>query len=96
MWPKTDWLTVAAMDDAVLHATLIVSALHIGLLLKKKISPDALRHYSHITKILSNRFNDPTKSQTDATILTVACLTLMEVTSRPTSHQLPILVFCKR
>ncbi|CEJ92116.1 hypothetical protein VHEMI07788 [[Torrubiella] hemipterigena] len=79
VWPKGDWLTVAAMDDAVLHATLIVSALHIGLLLKKKISPDALRHYSHITKILSNRFNDPTKSQTDATILTVACLTLMEI-----------------
>ena len=79
MNPKQDWLNVVTSDPAMLHVTLILAALHHSLLLKKERNVDALRHQLSITQLLNARFNDAVPSQTDSTILSIACLALMEV-----------------
>ena len=76
---KQEWLKFAVTDAALLHATLVISALHVALLRGKAFSVDAFRHRREAVKILNERLNDPMLSATDPTILAISCLALIEV-----------------
>lgn len=77
--PKGNWLNLLASDSVLLHVTIILAALHLTLLLKeKKDSVDALRHQILITKLLNDRFNDKNTPHSDATIMSIACLALID------------------
>lgn len=69
----------AVTDAALLHTTLVISALHLALLRGKTFSVDAFRHQRDAVKILVEKLNDPTLNSTDATILAISCLALIEV-----------------
>jgi hypothetical protein len=76
---KEEWIRYAITDPALLHMTLVISALHVALLRGKKFSVDAFRHEKAAVKILDARLSDPVLSNTDPTILSIACLSLTEV-----------------
>ena len=76
---KQEWITFAITDSALLHTTLIISALHVALLRGKEFSVDAFRHQRQAVKILSARLEDPILSCLDPTILAISCLALIEV-----------------
>jgi hypothetical protein len=86
---KEEWLRFAITDTALLHMTLILSALHVALLHKKTFSVDAYRHQREAVKILNMRLGDPLLSITDPTILAVTCLVSTEVSL---VHQCSIVV----
>jgi hypothetical protein len=76
---KEEWIMFAISDIALLHMTLVISALHIALLRGKLFSIDAFKHQSEALKILNTRLNEPSSSMSDTTILAIACLALTEV-----------------
>lgn len=76
---KTDWFEFASTDDALLHAFLIMSALHICILRGRTSSVDAFRHQTKLVKLLNDRLSDPILSCLDSTILVISCLALIEV-----------------
>jgi hypothetical protein len=76
---KEEWLRFAVTDDALLHATLIISAFHVALLRGKTFSVDAFRHQTKLVRVLNNRLSDSALSCSDSTILAISCLGLIEV-----------------
>ena len=76
---KEEWVKFAVTDAALLHATLVISAVHVALLRGKTFSVDAFRHQMEAVKVLNERLNDPMLSTADPTILTISCLALIEV-----------------
>jgi hypothetical protein len=69
----------AVTDAALLHMTLVISALHVALIRGKEFSVDAFRHQKEAIKIIDARLNDPIINTTDPTILAISCLALTEV-----------------
>ncbi|KAK9446160.1 hypothetical protein VB005_00005 [Metarhizium brunneum] len=76
---KTDWFEFASTDDALLHAFLIMSALHICILRGRTSSVDAFRHQTKLVKVLNDRLSHPILSCLDSTILVISCLALIEI-----------------
>jgi hypothetical protein len=76
---KEEWMRFAITDTALLHVTLVISALHVALLRGKEFSVDAFRHQREAVKVLNDKLNDPILSSTDSTILAISCLSLIEV-----------------
>ncbi|KFY94381.1 hypothetical protein V500_03280 [Pseudogymnoascus sp. VKM F-4518 (FW-2643)] len=76
---KVEWMKFAITDAALLHMTLVISALHVALLRGKAFSVDAFRHQREAVKILDARLNDPMLNNTDPTILAISCLALTEI-----------------
>jgi hypothetical protein len=76
---KQEWMKFAVTDTALLHATLVISALHVTLLRGKEFSVDAFRHQREAVKVLNDRLNDPILSSMDSTVLAISCLALIEV-----------------
>jgi hypothetical protein len=76
---KEEWIKFAVTDAALLHTTLVISALHVALLRGQEFSVDAFRHQGAAVNILNDRLNDPILSSTDSTILSISCLALIDV-----------------
>lgn len=76
---KEEWIKFAVTDTALLHTTLVISALHVALLRGQEFSVDAFRHQRAAVNILNDRLNDPILSSMDSTILSISCLALIDV-----------------
>jgi hypothetical protein len=77
--PKKKWLGYAISDSALLHVTLLHSALHMSFL--KGISPaaDVFFHSGMAIRLINERLNDRSQKATDFTICAIACLANFEV-----------------
>ncbi|KFX91873.1 hypothetical protein V490_05680 [Pseudogymnoascus sp. VKM F-3557] len=74
--PKKKWLGYAITDPALLHATLIHSALHISLLTNTAPSSDVFLHNGMAIRSINQRLGDTIIS--DTMIAAISCLAHME------------------
>jgi hypothetical protein len=73
-------LQFSISDPALLHSTLLHSALSISMLRRDNSSTDLLFHQGQAIRLINERIGDPNNQTTsDATIATVANLTCFEV-----------------
>lgn len=75
--PKKKWLGYAITDPALLHATLIHSALHISLLTNTAPSSDVFLHNGMAIRSINERLGNTIIS--DTMIAAISCLAHMEV-----------------
>lgn len=75
--PKTKWLGYAITDPALLHATLIHSALHISLLTNTAPPSDVFLHNGMAIRSINQRLGNTIIS--DTMIAAISCLAHMEV-----------------
>ena len=80
---KSKWLNYALSDPALFQATLLISAVHLALLHGGILGEEVFYHKGETIRLVNNRLRDPEQGATDGTIGAVACLTIIEVSSRP-------------
>src|ERR1700689_4805752 len=89
--PKEGMLQFSISDSALLHATLLHSALSISMLRGQSYTSDLLFHQGEAIRFINERIGDPyNKASSDATIAAVANLTTFEVHPLP---PLPLFMF---
>jgi len=78
--PKEGMLQFSISDSALLHATLLHSALSISMLRGQSATSDLLFHQGQAIRLVNERIGDPhNKATSDATIAAVANLATFEV-----------------
>lgn len=83
MNPKNEWLKYALSDPVLFHATLLISSVHLALLQGGILGEEVFYYKGETIRLVNDRLGDPEHGATDATIGAVACLTVIEVSSRP-------------
>jgi hypothetical protein len=79
--PKTKWLGYAISCPALLHATLLHSALHLSSISKSGQSEEITYHYVMAIQEINRQLSDQSLKPTDTLIAAVACLSNSEVSS---------------